>query len=331
MNMTEDLEKLKRAIESGTKVISLSGLTSIPAKAYMLTKLRAETGKRFAIVTESNQELESWESDLGFFQSAIRDPQSAIVTLPSFEADPYSGISPHAETQEQRALGLWQLANDNGDFAILTARSLIQRSVTPDQIAALGCVLVRDEDMPPEELVERLFACGYVREEPLFGPGQLSVRGQDLKDWAFFAAERFGDEKFKRNLKDRIDFAANGETFSGWEFFMPLVKPLTANVFDHLKDHILVIDEPVAVEHTLINLYEHLTANFEAITESGDVGLTPNDLFLMPEELRELLETRSSLELRALGRTAAATDEEFAVGDATDTAPSFFFDGWKSY
>jgi transcription-repair coupling factor (superfamily II helicase) len=382
--MTEDLEKLKRAVESGTKVISLSGLTSIPAKAYMLTKLRAETGKRFAVVTESNQELESWESDLGFFQSEISnlrsEIRSRIVTLPSFEADPYSGISPHAETQEQRALGLWQLANDNGDFAILTARSLIQRSVTPDQIAALGCVLVRDEDMPPEDLVERLFACGYVREEPLFGPGQLSVRGgimdiwspdvdnpvrieffgdtvdsirtfdadtqlsleqltttsiapmrefavtpQDLKDWAFFAAERFADERFKRNLKDRIDFAANGETFSGWEFFMPLVKPLTANVFDHLKDHILVIDEPVAVEHTLINLYEHLTANFEAITESGDVGLTPNDLFLMPEELRDLLETKPSLELRALGRTASATDEEFAVGDATDTAPLFLF------
>ena len=128
--MTEDLEKLKRAVESGTKVISLSGLTSIPAKAYMLTKLRAETGKRFAVVTESNQELESWESDLGYFQShisnlrsEISDLRSQIVTLPSFEADPYSGISPHAETQEQRALGLWQLVNDNGDFAILTARS----------------------------------------------------------------------------------------------------------------------------------------------------------------------------------------------------------------
>ena len=171
-------------------------------------------------------------------------------------------------------------------FIVLSARSLIQRTVTPDDIAALGCVLARDKDFPPETLIERLFAGGYVREEPLFGPGQFSVRGgivdvwspdaeapvrieffgdtvesirtfdpdtqlstgqlseiaiapmreyavtsQDLKDWAFFARERFADDRFKRNLKDRTDFADDGETFSGWEFLIPLVKTARRDCF----------------------------------------------------------------------------------------------------
>ncbi|MFN0277512.1 MAG: transcription-repair coupling factor [Pyrinomonadaceae bacterium] len=366
--MAEQFDKLKLELQKGARTISLSGLTSVSAKAYLLTKLREETGKTFVIVTESNVELEAWQTDLDYFKSQISNLKSQIVTLPSFETDPYSGVSPHAETEERRALALWELRRLDSDFVILSARSLVQRTVTPEEIALLGCILTRDADFAPEKLIEKFASGGYVREEPLFGPGQFSVRGgivdvwspdtdapvrieffgdtvesirsfdadtqlstgqlkeiaiapmrefaatpQDFKDWAFFAREYFADEKFKRNLKDRTDFADEGETFSGWEFLMPLTKPLGASVFDHLQDCIFVIDEPTAVEHMLTEVYDHVNSNFEAITESGEVGLQPEDLFLSPQELRAKLETQSCLELRALGRTATATDDEFMI------------------
>ncbi len=376
--MADEFDKLRREIAGGARVISLSGLTSVAAKAFVLTKMQAETGKAFAIVTESNTELEAWESDLGFLCDRSASPR--FITMPSFETDPYSGVSPHAETEECRALALWQLRNGDHNFVILSARSLIQRTVTPDEIAALGSVLVRNADFPPETLIERLFAGGYVREEPLFGPGQFSVRGgivdvwspdadapvrieffgdtvdsirsfdpetqlstgqlnefsvapmrefaasmQDLKDWAFFARERFADEKFRRNLKDRTDFADEGETFGGWEFLIPLVKPLGASIFDHLSDCVFVIDEPAAVELALTGLYEHTRHNHAAITELGDVGLDPIELFLTPDELRTNLRSKTRLELHALGRTAAETDEEFALGESTGTVPLYVF------
>ncbi len=229
-------------------------------------------------------------------------------------------------------------------------------------------------------MIERLFAGGYVREEPMFGPGQFSVRGgiidvwspdadapvrieffgdtvdsirsfdpdtqlstgqlkeisvapmremavsaQDLKDWAFFARERFADEKYYRNLKDRTDFADEGETFSGWEFLLPLVRPLGATIFDHLSDCIFVIDEPMAVEHALAEVYDHVGEHFRALGESGDFGLEPKELFASPEELRASLGKASRMELRSLGRTAAVTDEEFAVGESSETSPLFMF------
>ncbi|MBP6004414.1 MAG: transcription-repair coupling factor [Pyrinomonadaceae bacterium] len=382
--MADEFDNLQRAIANGTRVISLSGLTSVAAKAFLLTRLQSATGKAFAVVTESNTELESWQADLDFFRSETEDQLSAIITLPSFESDPYSGVSPHAETQERRALALWQLRRGDHAFVVLSARSLVQRTVKPDEIAALGCVLARDVDFPPEVLIERLFAGGYVREEPLFGPGQFSVRGgiidiwspdsdspvrveffgdtvdslrtfdpdtqlstghikeiavapmremavttQDLKDWAFFARERFSDDRFARNLRDRTDFAVEGETFSGWEFLIPLVKPLGSTIFEHLSDCVFVIDEPSAVEHLLTGLYEHTNDNFAAITDSGEVGLDPDELFLTTEELREGLDARARLELRALGRTAAGTDEEFVVGNSTEEAPLFIFPAVK--
>ena len=105
--MTGGYDELRKAVGRGNRIISLSGLTSAAAKAFVLTRLVADIGQTFAVVTESNNALEAWESDLKFF---LAGEQKDVVSLPSFETDPYSGVSPHAETEERRALGLWQLA-----------------------------------------------------------------------------------------------------------------------------------------------------------------------------------------------------------------------------
>jgi len=378
--MADELEKLKAEIEAGARVVSLSGLTSVSAKAHVLSRLRAETARNFAVVTESNSDLDTWSSDLAFFGSQISNFKFDIIQILSFTADPYSGVSPHAETQERRALGLWQLQKETSEIVIFSSRSLIQRTVTKGEVAALGRVVTCDADLPLDELTEMLIKAGYVREEPLFGPGQFSIRGgivdvwspdadapirveffgdtvesirtfdaetqlstgqlnetalapmrefavspQDMKDWAFFARDRWADGKFARNLKDRTDLADDGETFSGWEFLIPLVKPLSGTVFDYISDHILVIDEPAAVEHSLTGLYEHVDTSYSTALEAGEIGLEPADLFLTPSELRKNLEQRLRIELRALGRTAAATDEELAVTTDSKKAPIFLF------
>lgn len=370
--MTDEISKLIAAIDSGSRIVSLDGLTSTSAKAYVLAQLHKATGKRFAVVTDSNQSLDAWSNDLDFFLAKPKDDGPKTIAIPSFESDPYSGVSPHAETQEQRALSLWQMSKASADIVLLSARSLVQKTVSKKTIRDFGAELVRDADFAPELLVERMFACGYIREDPVLGPGQFSMRGgivdtwppnaempvrieffgdtvdsirsfdaetqtsvekltsvsippmreflaspQDMKDWSFFAAERFSDEKFRRNLKDRTDFADDGETFSGWEFLLPLVRPLTATIFDHIDDHILVIDEPTTVEGSLQELYAHLARSREGVIESGDLGLEIDELFVMPAELRDLLDKRRLIEMRSLGRAASATDEQFDGSDAS--------------
>src|SRR5688572_17527353 len=100
--MADGFEGLKRAVQGGQKLVTLSGLTSSSAKAYVLSRLRAETGKRFAVVTDNNSDLDAWSCDLEFFQNYFNDPNARTIAVPSFETDPYSGVSPHAETQERR-------------------------------------------------------------------------------------------------------------------------------------------------------------------------------------------------------------------------------------
>ena len=379
---SSELKRLRDEIKRKSPVISLGGLTSIASKAFILAQMQSETSKTFVVITDSNKESETWECDLGFWQESLgsevlslksknedsrlhtSDPR--LLTLPSFESDIYANVSPHAETLENRALALWKLTFGKPDFLILSAKSLITKTLAPGDIKKLGANLKRDEDFAPEDLIEKLIASGYVREEPLKNIGEFSVRGgildvwsptaenpvrieffgdtidsirafdaetqlsigqlkeisiapmreftaksADFNDWSFFARERFSDEKTARALLDRTQFSDEGESFSGWEFLFPIVQPREASVFDFLGDCVFVIDEPALIEQTLTNFYENLEKRYAEITELGEIGLAPNELFLSGETLREKFDQKQRLELRALGRTAAQTDEQF--------------------
>jgi transcription-repair coupling factor (superfamily II helicase) len=358
-------------IRRGTRVISISGLVSEPARALALAALQRETGKSFAIVTQANRDLETWERDLRFWYCALNgktECEREVLPLPASESDPYAGASPHAETLERRALTLWQLAHGAPDFVLLTARALARKTVPPDAIAHSGAILRRGEELSPEELVEKLLASGYLREDPVGAIGEFSMRGgildvwspgrsapvrteffgdtvdsirefdpetqlsisqltiveiapmrelyvtaSDFRMWAEFARERWNDTRYARSLRDRTDFADEGESFAGWEWLMPLVIDRNSTAFDYLKDTVFVVDEPAGVEAYLADVYQTLAERFAETDAADDLGLAPEELYLTPEQLREKLDAKQRIELRALGRAAAQTDQALAL------------------
>jgi transcription-repair coupling factor (superfamily II helicase) len=183
----EEYARLLAELRGGARVISVSGLAANPARALALAALQREVGKCFAVVTQANRDLEAWERDVRFWYCASRgvaECDETVLTLPSSESDPYAGASPHAETLEQRALTLWRLARREQDFVLLTARALARRTLPPEEVARAGAVLRRDEDYAPEELVEKLVASGYVREDPVGAVGEFSIRGGILDVWS---------------------------------------------------------------------------------------------------------------------------------------------------
>lgn len=183
----EEFKRLVAELRGGARIVSLSGLAASPARALVLAALQREVGKCFAVVAQANRDLEAWESDVRFWYCALRGAagcDETVLTLPSSESDPYAGASPHAETLERRALTLWRLARREHDFVLLTARALARRTLPPEEVARGGAVLRRDEDYAPEELVEKLIASGYVREDPVGAVGEFSIRGGILDVWS---------------------------------------------------------------------------------------------------------------------------------------------------
>ena len=184
---TVEFKRLVAEIRAGTRVVSVSGLTQGAARGLALASLQRATGKSLAVVTQSNHDLEPLESDLRFWYCALHgrtDCDNEVLLLPSSESDPYAGSSPHPETLEKRALTLWRLTQQPQDFVLLTARALARKTVNPSEIAGLGTILKRDEDHSPEELVEKLVASGYLREDPVSAVGEFSMRGGILDVWS---------------------------------------------------------------------------------------------------------------------------------------------------
>ncbi|HYP52462.1 MAG TPA: hypothetical protein VEQ42_02920, partial [Pyrinomonadaceae bacterium] len=198
-----EFARLLAEVRGGARVVSVAGLSSAPARALALAALRRETGARFAVVMQTNADLEAWERDLCFWAGATRreaDEGAAggVLTLPASEGDPYAGASPHPEVLERRALSLWRLARGRGGFVLLSARSLARRTIGPPEMLKAGAVLRRDEDFAPERLIELLLASGYVREDPVGAVGEFSLRGGILDVWspghdAPVRVEFFGD------------------------------------------------------------------------------------------------------------------------------------------
>ena len=305
-------------IRRGARVISISGLVAGPARALALGALQRETGKQFALVVPAQRDLENWERDISLWYCVLRgasECKATVAVLPSSESDPYAGGSPHAETLERRALALWRLARTQPDFVLLTSRAMARRTIPPVEILKAGTVLRRDEDTAPEELVDKLIAGGYVREDPIGAVGEFSMRGgildvwppgrdaparieffgdtvdsirefdpetqlsttqltqieippmrelmvhaSDFREWASHARLRWRDERFARSLRDRTVYADEGESFPGWEWLISLGRENHATTFDYLKDAVLVIDEPVAVENYLSSAFQTLRA-----------------------------------------------------------------------
>ena len=198
---TSDYRKLLAEVRADRRVISISGLVAGSARALAVAALQRDTGKTFAVVSHTTRDLESWERDLSFWHSALTTKETTdkdILVLPASETDPYAGISPHAQTLERRALALWRLQQRSAKFVLLTARALARKTVTPAAIAKTGVILRRDEEFSPEVLVEQLFATGYMREDPVGGVGEFSMRGGIVDVWppgreAPVRLEFFGD------------------------------------------------------------------------------------------------------------------------------------------
>src|SRR5262245_23191213 len=376
----ENFQRLVTEARAGRRLLRIAGLSS-GAKALALVALQRAVGRRLAVVSLRDSDLEELERDLRFFYCHLHDRpecENEIFILPASESDPYSGASPHAEILERRALALWRLAAGAGEVVMLTARSLMRRFVAVEDIKQATVALRVGEELPLDYLIEHLASVGYVRSDPVGSVGEFSSRGGildfyspsgslgddgrainpvrveffgdqidsirefdpetqrsirevketmitpmrderagavDFRQWAKIAREHWGDERYERALRDRTAFADEGEEFRGWEYLMPLARPLTASVFDYLRDTTLVVDEPAEVEKQIRSTLEELWRGYERAEAVDELALEPDKLFLTSDELRDRIGNLPRVEMRLLGSAALAFEEELATED----------------
>src|SRR5687767_3996194 len=83
---TSEYQRLVSELQRGTRVISVSGLVVGSARALALAALQRETGKLFAVITQSNRDLEQVERDLRFWYCALSgksECENEVLLLPA--------------------------------------------------------------------------------------------------------------------------------------------------------------------------------------------------------------------------------------------------------
>jgi len=173
--------EFRRLVEEfrSARTVILSGLSG-SARALILALLQKKTGRSFACATLSGRDLEDFCRDIQFFYCAVngvKDCEDDILLFPASEHNPYDGTSPHPEVLQNRAVTLFRLTQSKPKFVLMPTRSLVQRTIRKEEIAASGAILKLSEDYLLEDLVEAMIASGYVREDPVMEVGQFSLRG----------------------------------------------------------------------------------------------------------------------------------------------------------
>jgi transcription-repair coupling factor (superfamily II helicase) len=312
---------------------SLAGLTTT-AKALYSVLLWQHAGRPLIIVVDGNKQAEALSETLQtFFSLLAADDRNGPQLLPALDVLPLQNLSPHAEILEQRAIGLWRLANQRVPITILPVASALLRIAPGEYYRQLALKLRIGDELPLDDVVAHLESIGYERREPVEMVGEYSVRGGILDVFSPEAAkpvriDLFGDlvesirrfevesqrsvlkieectllplseyQKSRELLVELGELAGvsgpPGEPFPGWELLAGMVRPRDVSVFSLLENPVILWDEPEQVHSAA----ERFRKRLEQIERSE--AYDPGKIFFTWDDLKRQAETAAQLDIKEL-------------------------------
>lgn len=212
--------------------------------------------------------------------------------------------------------GIGEFSSRGGILDFYSPSATVEGIARPVRVEFFGDEIdsIREFDPETQRSIREL------RESVMAPMRDEHATAASFRIWAQMARQHWNDDRYARALRDRTAFADEGEPFQGWEYLLPLSKPLTATVFDYLRDAVLVVDEPAEIEKQIRSVLAEVQTGHERVEAADELGLTPDKLFLTPDELRTRIADTQRLELRLLGSAALEKEEELSTEEIGSTA-----------
>ncbi len=173
-----DLDAVLEAFAGGKQVF-VSGLKGSVA-AFYLTMLQQHLKMPIAVVTPNTGTAEDLLRDITFFSQYLdrqNDSSSRIVYFPSYDAEPYQGVSPHPQISAMRMQALWHLSRGEVQILILPITAAIQIIAPPENFSQSMTLVKSGETRSPLEMVGLLNSYGYKEKDLVSSKGEFSLRG----------------------------------------------------------------------------------------------------------------------------------------------------------
>ena len=245
----------------------LAGLTPA-AKALYSVLLWQVCGKPLLILTDGSQRAEQMLelADTFFTLLAGRAEAGRPGLLPAFDVLPGQPLSPHTEISEQRAIGLWRLAQGISPITIAPVAAALVRTHNAEFYRRLALPFRKGEELPLDAIESHLRSIGYERRDPVEMVGEYSIRGGILDVFSAESAsplriEFFGDEvesirRFdvesqrsilkvpEAEVLPLLELPRHGDPPPGWEFTQALDEPRRHSLLDLASSAVVILDEP---------------------------------------------------------------------------------------
>ena len=160
----------------GEADVVVSGLTGT-ARALFVAGLWHSLRRPLILVTSQDKNVATLTSDIEYFHRVLNSAGADVCSFPALETDPYSGMAPHAGALQTRATTLWSLRQKRSDIVVASVQAVASRLPSPPTFDTYSLHISKGDDVSQELLVDHLTVSGYIRQEPVAGPGEFSVRG----------------------------------------------------------------------------------------------------------------------------------------------------------
>ncbi len=150
------------------------------ARPYFVARFLAASDRPAVIVTGSAAEAELYLQGLRFFLGEDPDApplERRVHSLPSWDAEPFSGVSPTEEVVAERLSALYQLCQAKAPILVTPAEALLQRLPPKRSLLELSGYWVEGEEAGLERVAEALHRAGYHRVPQVEDRGEFTVRG----------------------------------------------------------------------------------------------------------------------------------------------------------
>ncbi len=144
--------------QPGAEPIAISGLTP-SAKAFVVAALAHQLDRPIVVLTKDNEAAQAYRQTTATFLEWLKpDSGSAVQVLPAMDFSPYESRSPHAEIEEQRAVGLWSLARGGVKVIFAPVAAAMGRYRPSGYYASLALGLKVGDELNLDDLIEHLRA-----------------------------------------------------------------------------------------------------------------------------------------------------------------------------
>ena len=178
---------------SGNDCVRLSGLIA-SAPAFFIAKSFLKTQKPILVICNTPKAAENIYNDLEGFLD-----EDSVKLFPHRESTMYDGHSPFGHTTEIRFETFFALMQNKPCIVIATVQALMQKIVSPKDLAAATIRLEVFQQVEMEDIRTWLVQMGFVNAPIVEEIGQFSVRGGILDVFPFLSdhpvrIEFWGDE-----------------------------------------------------------------------------------------------------------------------------------------